>query len=86
MSALGLYQVAPGSNQWLLGAPIFDKATLLLPGRYELEIEASGARQGYVFVYSSMRDGAGHARSWLSHQELLGDLQSQLPAERHAAV
>jgi len=42
MSALGLYQVCPGQPEYTLGSPLFRRATLHLPGKRTLIVEAPG--------------------------------------------
>lgn len=68
LSALGLYQVAPGDPEWLLGAPVFDRATVQLGAGRELVIEASGAGPHVAGVTVG---GDIHAASWLTHAALM---------------
>ena len=48
MAALGLYPLCPGSGEFLLGAPLFQKATLQLPGGKSLVIRADHPEHPYV--------------------------------------
>lgn len=41
-SALGFYPVCPGSLQYVIGSPLFDRVTISLPEGKELSIEAIG--------------------------------------------
>ncbi len=42
LNALGLYPLTPGHPAWVLGAPLFPRATVALPGGRTLEILAEG--------------------------------------------
>lgn len=49
MSALGLYEVCPGSNEFVLTTPLFDKATIALPSAKKLTVTADNpARNKYI--------------------------------------
>ncbi|MCP4573513.1 MAG: glycoside hydrolase family 92 protein [bacterium] len=67
LSALGLYQVAPGDPAWLLGAPVFDRAVVQLGGGRELVITAEGDGP---YVDGVSVDGEAHDASWISHEAL----------------
>jgi predicted alpha-1,2-mannosidase len=46
LSALGIFSMCPGKPEWVLGAPLFDRAEIrLLDGR-EIRIEAHGTKPG----------------------------------------
>ncbi|MEB3323308.1 MAG: glycoside hydrolase domain-containing protein, partial [Synechococcaceae cyanobacterium] len=71
LSSLGLYQVAPGSNQWLLGRPLFDRARIRLDNGESVEIVRHGGASG-AHVRSVRWNGKPLQQSWISHRELLG--------------
>ena len=48
-SALGMYPVCPGSGEYALGAPRFDKIEVTLPNGNALRISAAGAERRHVF-------------------------------------
>lgn len=48
-SALGFYPVCPGSGEYALGAPLFDRVTITLPNEKKLVIAADGASRGKIF-------------------------------------
>jgi putative alpha-1,2-mannosidase len=65
MSAAGFYPVCPGKAEYVLGAPLFDKMTLMLSGDKKLVIKRLGD-SGAVRVGSK-----AHARVVMTHKELL---------------
>lgn len=82
MTALGLYEVCPGSNQFALTTPMFDKATLTLPGGKVLTITADNpGRKPYIQRVT--QDGREINHSYISWEELLsgGELHFELGTE-----
>jgi predicted alpha-1,2-mannosidase len=67
-SALGFYPLA-GSDLYLLGAPLFERAELTLPGGV-LRIEASDLSDANRYVQSVRLDGAELQRPWLRHADI----------------
>ncbi|GMA31812.1 GH92 family glycosyl hydrolase [Litorihabitans aurantiacus] len=55
-SALGFYPLQVGSGDFTIGSPMFDRATLKLPGG-DLVVSAPGASQGQVYVDGVTFDG-----------------------------
>lgn len=70
-SALGFYPVAPGTNQYVIGSPLFEKATLALPNGRKLAIEANGNAPDRVFIRSASLNGRALDKVWLDHDALL---------------
>ena len=71
LAALGVYPV-PGSDRWLLAAPRFPQARVLVGGR-ELVITAEGVSDKAMYVASIEIDGAPRdATAELTHAELAG--------------
>ena len=64
-TTLGLYPIA-GSDQYLLGSPLFTHATLHLPGG-DLVIEAPEAWDPYPFVTALTLDGVTIPRDRITH-------------------
>ena len=50
-SAMGMYPVCPVSGEYALGAPLFDRIELSLPGGRRLVIDAKGASMGNIFDF-----------------------------------
>ena len=68
---LGLGPVTPGAPLHTIGSPVFERATLHLPGG-DLVIDAPGASPTAPFVRSAALDGAPLERAWVRHDELTG--------------
>ncbi|HSK13264.1 MAG TPA: GH92 family glycosyl hydrolase, partial [Phnomibacter sp.] len=69
-SALGFYPVCPGSNEYVLGAPLFQKATITLENGKKMVIEAPGNSKQNRYVRSVKWNSTPVGRV-LDHQELI---------------
>jgi predicted alpha-1,2-mannosidase len=70
-SALGFYPVCPASDQYVLGAPLFPKATLHLPGGHDMVLNAPANSAANRYINSLTMNGQPYSHNWLSHAELL---------------
>ncbi len=70
-SALGFYPVCPGTGQYVIGSPLFDKVDLQLPNGRTFTIEAKGNRLDHPYIQSARLGGKEHTRTWISHEEIL---------------
>ncbi|RYF87242.1 MAG: glycoside hydrolase family 92 protein, partial [Chitinophagaceae bacterium] len=71
LSAMGFYPVCPATDQYVIGAPLFKKITVTLPGNKKLVIHSPTNSDGTPFVQAVKWNGKNHTKNWLSHQELL---------------
>lgn len=69
-SALGFYPVCPGSNQYVLGAPLFDKATLHLENGKTVKISAKNNSNENRYVEKMTVNGKRHDMNYLTHDDL----------------
>ena len=70
-SALGFYPVCPGTDEYVLGTPLFRKATLHLENGRSLVIEAPDNGEGSPYVEALLRDGTPYTKNYLRHADLL---------------
>ncbi|MBR3828606.1 MAG: glycoside hydrolase family 92 protein [Bacteroidales bacterium] len=70
MSALGLYPVCPGSGQYVVGSPLFDKATIHLHNGKDIVINAKGQGANSCYVRSLRLDGAPYDKAYLTAEQL----------------
>ena len=67
-SALGFYPVTPGVNQYVVGTPLFRKATIELENGKRVTINARGDGR---YVDRLAVGGRAIERNWLGHEELM---------------
>jgi predicted alpha-1,2-mannosidase len=72
MSSMGLYAVDPVSASYVLGTPLFDRATITLAGGKTLTIETKRSSAAQKYVQSVALDGKPLDRLWVHHKEVAG--------------
>nr|WP_299382843.1 GH92 family glycosyl hydrolase [Allomuricauda sp.] len=82
-SALGFYPVAPATNQYVLGSPLFDTATLHLQNGNSFTIEAKNNGKGHPFVQSAQLNSTAFDNTWISTETVQngGKLEFSLGSE-----
>jgi predicted alpha-1,2-mannosidase len=69
-SALGFYPVTPAVPQYVLGAPLFKKATLRLENGKTIVINAPANSDKQRYVQTLKVNGKPYAHNWLDHAAL----------------
>ena len=70
-SALGFYPVAPATDQYIIGAPLFRKVTLKLENGNEVVINAPKNSEKNLYIEKVTVNGRNYSKNWLSHEELM---------------
>ncbi|RYD82178.1 MAG: glycoside hydrolase family 92 protein, partial [Sphingobacteriales bacterium] len=70
-SALGFYPVTPASEQYVLGTPLFTKATIQLDNGKQIVINAPNSSDKNIYVNNLLMNGKKHDLNWLNHFELM---------------
>lgn len=70
-SALGFYPVCPGSDQYVIGSPLFDRAVIHLENGKKIEISAQGNGEDKVYINELTLNGATSSQNYLTHEDLL---------------
>jgi predicted alpha-1,2-mannosidase len=97
LSALGFYPVTPGSDQYVIGSPLFPKATIQLESGREFMVATQGPG---VYVQRASLNGQPRTKSYLAYEDVaaggrlefaLGDAPNTswgvAPADRpHSAI
>ncbi|MBX3427537.1 MAG: GH92 family glycosyl hydrolase [Pirellulales bacterium] len=71
MSALGLYCVCPGTDEYVLGSPLFPRATIDLGKGRRFVITCRNQSSANVYVQSAELNGRPLSRNFLRHEELV---------------
>jgi predicted alpha-1,2-mannosidase len=69
-SALGMYPVTPGTDEYVFGSPLFDRVTVNFENGKKLVIEAPGNSKDNVYVQSIKLNGKNIGRNYIKHNEL----------------
>ena len=70
-SALGFYPVAPGTTQYVLGAPLFKKAVLHLENGKTFEIDAPDNSSDNRYIDAMTVDGKRYTHNYITHGQIL---------------
>ena len=70
-SALGFYPVAPGTTQYVMGAPLFKKATLHLENGRDFVINAPENSDKNFYIESATLGGKNYTKNYLDHYEMM---------------
>lgn len=69
-SALGFYPVCPGTDQYVLGTPLFKKATLHFENGNTLLIQAPKNSDQNLYIESMTVNGQNYTRNYVTHSML----------------
>ena len=70
-SSLGFYPVTPGSNQYIIGSPLFDKATINLESGKSFTVKAINNSSENKYIKSAKLNGENYEYSYINHQDIL---------------
>lgn len=70
-SALGFYTVCPGTDQYVIGSPIFKSATLNLENGKKVSIKSNNTSSNNRYIASMKLNGKVYAKNYLTHKDLL---------------
>lgn len=70
-SAMGMYPVASGTSQYVLGAPLFKKISLQLENGKTFTINAPANSKENLYVADTKLNGKEYSKTYLIHSEIL---------------
>lgn len=81
-SALGFYTVCPGTDQYVLGTPLFKSVKLHLENGKTVTIEAVNNSYENRYIKNMRVNGKNYTRNYLSHEQLMkgAKIQYQMDA------
>jgi predicted alpha-1,2-mannosidase len=71
ISAMGLYSVCPGTDQYVIGSPVFPKMKIHLENGKTIVIEAKNNSLQKPYIQSATLNGKAFSRNWLTYSELM---------------
>jgi predicted alpha-1,2-mannosidase len=70
-SSLGFYPVTPGSNQYIIGSPLFEKSTINLENGNNFTISAHHLSLENIYIENVFLNGKELGRSYINHEEIM---------------
>jgi len=71
LSALGIYSVCPGTDQYVLGSPVFKKVTITLENGKQFVIDAEGNNKKNVYIRSAKLNGKEYSKDYITYQDIM---------------
>ncbi len=68
--AHGLYAVTPGTNQYVIGSPLFRKATITMEDGKKFVIEADGNSADNVYIQSGTLNGRQLDKNFITYDDI----------------
>ncbi|MFA6457673.1 MAG: GH92 family glycosyl hydrolase, partial [Bacteroidota bacterium] len=83
LSSLGFYPVCPGSNSYVIGSPLFDKATINLGDRKTFTVTAENISEENYYIQSAQLNGKDYPFTFLEHSDIINGGQLLLVMGSH---
>lgn len=80
LSALGIYSVCPGTDEYVLDSPKFRKTTITMEDGKKFVIEAKGNSKDNVYIQNATLNGKRHTRNYIHYSDIVngGVLELQM--------
>ena len=77
LSALGFYQVNPAGGDFIFGSPLFQQATIQLPGAKSFKIKTVHQSDQNLYIQSVRLNGKNYPKSYISYADIMagGELE-----------
>ncbi|WP_313191036.1 GH92 family glycosyl hydrolase [Sphingobacterium sp.] len=70
LSALGIYSVCPGTDQYVIGSPVFEKATISLENGKTFVIQANNNNEANVYILSAELNGKPLDKNYITFDDI----------------
>jgi predicted alpha-1,2-mannosidase len=70
-SAMGFYPVCPGSDEYILGSPLFEKMTVHLENGKKLQVNSPGNRKSTRYISDVKLNGKTYTKNYVKHLDLM---------------
>lgn len=80
LNALGIYSVCPGTDEYVIGSPLFPKATITMEDGRKFVIEANNNSTGNVYVQSATLNGSPLNKNYIRYADIVngGELRYEM--------
>jgi putative alpha-1,2-mannosidase len=70
-SATGFYPVCPGTDQYVLGAPLFEKVTLNLENGNKFIVNGKNNSKENFYIDKATLNGQNYTKNYITHDDIL---------------
>jgi len=80
LSALGFYSVTPGTDQYVFGSPVFEKATITLENGNKFVVNAKDNNKQNVYIESASLNGSLYTKNYIRYKDITegGEINMQM--------
>jgi predicted alpha-1,2-mannosidase len=80
LSAMGLYSVCPGTDQYVIGSPVFNKITITLENGNKFVISAPNNNRQNVYIQGATLNGKDFTHNWIKYADIIngGELEFEM--------
>ncbi|WP_115372745.1 GH92 family glycosyl hydrolase [Adhaeribacter pallidiroseus] len=71
LSALGFYSVCPGTDEYVLGSPVFQKIVITLENNKQFTIVARNNSPEKVYIQAASLNGKPYTANFIRHQDII---------------
>ena len=71
LSAMGFYSVCPGTNQYVIGSPLFKKTTLHLENGKRFTVVAKNNDSKHVYIAKATLNGKPFTKNYITNQQIM---------------
>jgi len=71
LSSIGFYPVFPAGGQYVLGSPLFNKATIKVRDGKTFTVETENNGPGHPYIQSVTLDGRPYTHAWLTNDDIV---------------
>ncbi len=83
LSALGIYSVCPGTDEYVIGSPVFEKATITLENGNKFVIEAKNNNKENIYIQSATLNGVPLEKNYITYSDIIngGEMKFEMSNE-----
>lgn len=70
-SSLGFYPVCPGSGEYVIGSPLFEKAEVRLENGNVFTVKAKNVSERNIYIQSATLDGVPFEKSYITYRQIM---------------
>lgn len=71
LSSMGFYSVTPGSNEYIIGTPLFAKATINLESGKQFKMIANNLSDSNIYIESVELNGKSLEQTFIKHSDII---------------
>lgn len=69
-SAMGFYPVCPGTDQYIIGSPLFDEVTLSLQNGNMFTIQSENNSEANMYIHHTKLNGKNYHKTYLTYDDI----------------